>query len=132
MTEDPLGYPMIPGSPDFPMAESSLHHLNSPISNPNPLAEDIEPSDDLDFCGSPADQPLSSAEPSSAVVSDSEFLQPTPLKPTKQTGLLNFFPRIPPEEACERWQKRKRENEERDRVEFAKRKQKDEAEKLHK
>jgi hypothetical protein len=132
MAKDPFGHTLIADSPDFHMAESSLNPLDSPTPNFNPLAEDMELSDNPDFYGSPTNQPLSSAEPSSAAVSDSEFLQPTLLKATKQTGLLNFFSKIPPEEAHERWQKRKWENEGRDRVEYAKRKQKDEAGKLRK
>ena len=92
----------------------------------------MEPSDGPDFCGSPVNQPPSSAEPSSAAVSDSDLLQSTSIKITKQAGLLNFFQKIPAKEAHEKWQKRKQENEESNQAEYAKRKRKDEAEKLRK
>jgi hypothetical protein len=55
-------------------------------------------------------------EISSAVASDSDLLPPQTKssKPIKQTGLLNFFPVIPGDEAHAMWGKRKRANLERD------------------
>src|SRR6202000_538240 len=81
---------------------------------------------------SPIDQPPSSAFPSeanSALASDSELPPPSS---TKQTGLLNFFSKIPTEEFHARWQKRKRDNEERDKEEYAERKRRGDAEVLYK
>ena len=132
MAKSSLHHPLIPEPPDYPMAEGSPDCLDSPISNSNPPAEDIsmEPSDCPNFCGSPVNQPPSSAEPSSAAISDSGLLQSTSIKITKQAGLLNFFQKIPAKEAHEKWQKRKWENEESNQAEYAKRKWKDDTEKL--
>ena len=66
--------------------------------------------------------------PSSAMVSYSEPPPPSSIKATKQTGLLNFFSTIPPEQHYASWRKRKRDNKERDQEEYARRKRKDEAE----
>ena len=88
-----------------------------------------------DFCDSPIDQPPSStfiSDTSSAPVSESDLPPPSSPNAKKQTGLFNFFPKIPSEEFHTKWWKRKWENEERDQEEYAKWKQKDEAEKLHK
>jgi hypothetical protein len=57
---------------------------------------------------------------------------PPSIKARKQTGLLDFFSRMPAKEVHEKWGKRKRENEDRDREEHAKLKWKEEAEKLQK
>jgi len=60
-------------------------------------------------------------EVSSPVVSDSDLPPPQtqPSKPIQQTGLLNFFPIIPADEAYATWRKRKRDNLERDEEERA-------------
>lgn len=71
------------------------------------------------------------SEVGSALASDSEPL-PSSTKATKQTDLHSFFSKMPSDELHVRWQKRKRDNEDRDREEYSKRKQKDEAAKLHK
>jgi hypothetical protein len=72
------------------------------------------------------------SEVSSALASDSE-LPPLPsTKARKQTDLLNFFSKMPSDELHAKWQKRKRDNEDKDREEYAKRKQKNEAENLRK
>lgn len=67
-----------------------------------------------------------SSEVSSAVTSDSELSPLPPLppplkssKPVRQTGLLNFFPVIPGDEAHSAWGKRKRDNREKDEEERA-------------
>ena len=55
---------------------------------------------------SPIDQPPSSAFPSetsSALVSESDLPPPSSTKPTKQKGMLDFFSKIPVEEAQARW-----------------------------
>jgi hypothetical protein len=49
-----------------------------------------------------------------------------------QSGLFDFFSKIPPEEFHARWRKRKLDNEERDREEYAERKKRGDAEVLHK
>ena len=105
-TEDPSDHLLVEDPTDYPMAENSLGHLDCSILNPN-LVEDIpmDSSDDPSSYESPANQPPSSAELSSAAVSDSDFPYPTPLKVEKKANLLNFFSKIPPKEAHERWQK---------------------------
>lgn len=105
-TEDPPDHLLVEDPTDYPMAENSLGHLDCSILNPN-LVEDIpmDSSDDPSSYESPANQPPSSAELSSAAVSDSDFPYPTPLKVEKKANLLNFFSKIPPKEAHERWQK---------------------------
>jgi hypothetical protein len=72
------------------------------------------------------------SEVNSALASDSE-LPPLPsTKARKQTDLLNFFSKMPSDELHVKWQKRKCDNEDKDREEYVKRKQKNEAENLHK
>jgi hypothetical protein len=97
------------------------------------LLHDHSPSPDL--YNSPIEQAPSSAFPSeasSALASDSEPPLSSSTKATKQTGLLDFFSKIPSQELHARWQKRKRDNEARDEEEYAKRKLKGDAEVLHK
>jgi len=140
---------------DFPLAENLLDH---PGSNPSLLTEDLimDFSIDPDLCDSPIDRPPSStftsfsfiSETSSALVSESNLSLPSssnsalvsesslPLpsspKTKKQTGLSDFFSKIPSEEFHTKWKKRKRENAEKDQEEYEERKQKDEAHKLRK
>jgi hypothetical protein len=111
--------------------------MDPPTFNLNLITEDLynNPSPDPISYDSPIDQPLSSAFPSetsSALASDSDLPPPSSTVATKQTGLLDFFLKIPGEEAHTRWQKRKRDNEDKDRKEYEERKQKGEAEKLYK
>lgn len=115
-------------SPSYPspnpslFAESSLDNSNNSSPSPDPY-------------DSPVDQPPSSAfpsEPSSALASDSEVPFSSSSKATKQTGLLDFFSKMPSGEFHARWRKRKRDNAERDREEYERQKMRDDEEKLHK
>ena len=59
-----------------------------------------------DFCDSPIDQPPSStfiSDTSSAPVSESDLPPPSSPNAKKQTGLFNFFPKIPSEEFHTKW-----------------------------
>ena len=81
------------------------------------------------------ENPPSSAFPSensSAQASDAELPHSSSIKATKQTGLLNFFSKVPSEELHARWRKRKRDNEDRDKERYEERKRKDEEDKSHK
>ena len=62
------------------------------------------------------------------LASDSDLPLPS-TKAKKQTGLSDFFSKIPSEESYARWRKRKHDNEEKDREAYAKRKRKEETEK---
>ena len=75
---------------------------------------------------------LSAAEANSALTSDSDLPPTSFTKATKQTKLHGFFLKVPSEEHHLKWQKRKRDNEDKDREEHTKQKQKDEAHKLQK
>ena len=72
------------------------------------------------------------SEVSSPLASDFDLPPQSSSKPTKQIDLHNFFSKTPSDEPHVKWQKRKQDNEDRDREEYAKRKQKDEAGKLKK
>ena len=72
------------------------------------------------------------SEVTSPLVSDFDLPPLSSSKPTKQIDLHNFFSKTPSDEPHVKWQKRKQDNEDRDREEYAKRKQKDEAGKLKK
>jgi hypothetical protein len=111
------------------------------LSNYSPTSPTF--SADLDLYDSLIDQPPPSilpseassvlpSETSSALASDSDLPPSSSTKARKQTGLLHFFSKMPPEELHAKWQKRKRDNEDKDREEHAERKQKDEAAKLRK
>ena len=98
-------------SPTSDLSTQSLLHYSSPS---------------FDHCDSPNDPP-SSAFPSgasSALTSDSEPLPASSTKASKQTGLGDFFSKIPAEELHTRWRKRKRDNEEKYREEHEERKRK--------
>lgn len=71
------------------------------------------------------------SEVNSAPASDSDLPPLTANKATKQTNLLGFFSKMPSDEHHAKWQKRKRDDEDRDREEYTKRKQRDEVEKAH-
>ena len=91
-------------------------------------------STNFDLCDLLVNQPPPSilpSEASSPLVSDSDLPPLPPIKAIKQTNLLNFFSKTPSTEHHTKWQKRKRDNKDKDREELAKRKQKGEAEKLH-
>jgi hypothetical protein len=133
LTEDPFSYPSaslsLSDDPDgndmqvdWPPSSTMPSETNSAIaSETNSVVEE--------------DWPPSSTMPSetnSAAVSESDLLFPSSIKARKQTGLLDFFSRMPAKEVHEKWGKRKRENEDRDREEHAKLKQKEEAEKIQK
>jgi hypothetical protein len=112
---------------------SSNHPSPTSDFSTNSLLYNSSPSSDL--CNSPTDHPPSSAFPSeasSALPSDSELLLPSSTKAVKQTGLLDFFSKIPAEELHSRWRKRKRDNEERDKEEYTERKRKEDAEVVRK
>jgi hypothetical protein len=97
------------------------------------LLHDLSPNPD--FYGLSSDQPPSSAFPSeasSAQTSDSELPLSSTTQAKKQTGLLDFFSKVPTEELNARWRKRKRDNEERDKEEYAERKRRGDAEVLQK
>ena len=132
-------------APHDPPTSDYTDSSNCPSPGPGFLSEDTY--NDLysssGFYSSPLDQPSSSAFPSEAssaipseadspLVSDSELQAPSSAKTTKQTGLLDFFSKVPPEQHHASWQKRKRDNEEKDREEFEKRKKREEAQQLHK
>jgi len=121
MEEDHLSPPTSNYSQDLLMGSVNLKSCGSSI--------------DPEFCDSPIDRPPSSAftsETGSVWTSESELPHLPPVKATKQSGLFDFFPKIPSEELHTKWRKRKRENQERDQEEYAERKKRDEAEKLHK
>ena len=83
----------------------------------------------------PTENPPSFAFPSensSAQASDAELPHSSSIKATKQTGLLNFFSKVPSEELHARWRKRKRDNEDRDKERYEEQKRKDEEDKSHK
>jgi len=110
---------------------------NCPTFNLNLITEDLcnTPSSGTDLYDLSMDQPLSSAFPSetsSALASDSDLPPPSSIVATKQTGLFDFFSKIPSGESHARWQKRKQDNEDRDRNEYEEKKKKGEAEKLYK
>ena len=114
---------------------TSSHNHPSPTSDlfTESLLHNMSSSSDL--YNSPIDQPPSSAFPSgtsSALVSDSELPPLSSTKAVNQTGLLDFFSKIPSEEFHARWRKRKRDNEERDKEDYEERKRKGDAELLHK
>lgn len=112
-TEEPTSFNL--STSDY----ASSSNLPSPLSGFFPEGISGPISSSSDFYDSPMDQPPSSAFPSkasSAVASDSEV--PSSTKATKQTGLLNFFPKVPTEQAYASWRKRKRENQEKDREEY--------------
>ena len=120
---------------------STSDHAEDPPNYPtfdfDLITEDLgnTPSSGTDIYDSPMDQPLSSAFPSetsSALASDSDLPPPSSIVATKQTGLFDFFSKIPSGESHARWQKRKRDNEDRDKNEYEERKKKGEAEKLQK
>lgn len=68
----------------------------------------------------------------SPLSSDSDLPPTSFTKATKQTNLFGFFSKVPSEDLHEKWQKRKRDNEAKDREEHMEQKQKDEAYKLRK
>ena len=105
-----------------------------PFAFPSEASSALASESDLPY-DSPMDQPSLSAFPSeadSAPASESDLLPLSSVKVTKQTGLLDFFSKMPVEEAQAKWQKRKQDNEERDREEYEERKRKDEVKRLHK
>ena len=106
-----------PASPNFP---TDYDCYDSLVNQPPPSTLPSEASSAI------------ASEVSSAVASDSDLPSLSSTKATKQTHLLNFFSKMPSDQLHAKWQKRKRDNEDKDREEHAKRKQKDEAEKLHK
>ena len=123
------------------MAEDLPEHPTKPRLFTEDLVLDFSIHSDL--CDSPIDQPPSSAfaseadsalvsETSSALASEFDFPLHSSPKAAKQSGLLNFFSKMPSEEFHTRWRKRKRENAERDQEEYEERKRKDEAQKLKK
>ena len=139
--QTPLFFPTTPKHPFrssssqvftwLPCHQSQLPHWRPP-SYPS---ASLGLSDDPDGNDMQVDWPPSSTMPSetnSAAVSESDLPFPSSIKARKQTGLLDFFSRMPAKEVHEKWRKRKRENEDRDREEHAKLKQKEEAEKLQK
>ena len=75
--------------------------------------------------------PLASGA-NSALTSDSDLPPPSSTKATKQSNLFGFFSKVSSEEPHARWRKRKQDNEDRDREEYAERKQKNDADKLQK
>lgn len=91
------------------------------------IVDDLSTYSGSDYTGSGlgVSLPPSSEMPtelSSAVVSDSDPPLPSSsksLKPVQQSGLLNFFPIIPADEAHTAWSKRKRDNQDRDEEERA-------------
>ena len=118
---------------------------NYPSPSPGFLSEDMHNTlySSSGFHSSPLDQPPSSVFPSEAssaipletgspLVSGSELQAPSSAKAAKQTDLLGFFSKVPPEQYHASWRKRKRDNEEKDREEFEIQKRKEEAEQLHK
>ena len=129
-------------SPDHPTSNLSLL-TEDPYNNfsPEPDLYDLPidqpplsafPSESTSVLASDSDLPPLSAFPSesnSALASDSDLPLPFSAKAKKQTGLFDFFPKIPSEESHARWRKRKRDNEEKDREAYAKQQRKEEAEK---
>ena len=114
LTEDLYDHPMAQDNSDFPLAENLLDH---PGSNTSLLTKDLimDFSINPDLCDSPIDWPPSStftsfsfiSETSSALVSESSLLLPSSPKTKKQTGLSDFFSKIPSEEFHTKWKKRK-------------------------
>jgi len=98
------------------------------------LPPSILPSEASSALASDSDLPPSilSSEASSALASDSDLPPSSSTKATKQTNLLGFFPKVPAKDVHTKWKKRKRDNEVKDREEYAERKQRDEAAQLHK
>ena len=97
-----------PSVPDHTDSSSTHNHINLPVHN------------HFDYSGSDisAHLPPSSNLPTqvnSAVTSDSGLPPP----PVKQSNLLNFFSVVPTDEAYTTWAKRKRDNQERDKEEYA-------------
>ena len=148
-------------APHDPPISDYTDSSNCPSPGPGFLSEDIynELYSSSGFYSSPVDQPPSSAfqseassaipseasstipsETSSAIlsetgsplVSDSELQAPSSAKATKQTSLLDYFSKVPPEQHHANWWKRKQDNEEKDREEFEMRKKREETEQLHK
>ena len=123
----------------LPLSDSSMDEdiPEHPVSNHSLLTGDflMDFSVDPELCDSPIDRPPSStftSETSSAWASEPDLPLLSSVKATKQTGLLDFFSKVPSEEPHARWRKRKRENQEKDQEEYAERKKRDEAEKLRK
>jgi len=119
LSDDSPASPSFSPNPDF---------YNLPVNHPPPS---ILPSEASSAITSEVSSALAS-EASSAPASDSDLPPLSSTKTTKQTNLHKFFSKMPSNELHVKWQKRKRDNEDKDREEYAKRKQKDEAEKLHK
>ena len=117
------------------MKESTAHNTSTsnhtmdspdhPTSNLSLLTKDLYNGSSPEPDASNSDQPPLSAFPSesgSVLASDSDLPLPSSTKAKKQTGLSDFFSKIPSEESYARWRKRKHDNEEKDREAYAKRK----------
>jgi len=122
--------PIAEDPPTTPSFLTNLHLYDLLVNQPPPS---ILPSEASSVLTSDSDFPSSilPSEVSSAVASDSD-LPPPSTKATKQTNLHGFFSSVPSEEPHARWRKRKRDNKEKDREEYAERKKEDEAERLRK
>ena len=110
--------------PSSAAGDASNYSPASPTFLPNPDLYDLL-----------VDQPPPSilpSEASSPLASGSDLLPSSSTKATKQINLLGFFSKVPSSDLHANWQKRKRENEDKDSEEYAEWKKKDEAQQLHK
>ena len=120
-----------PNLPDYPMANSSS--VIEDWSNYSPASPSF--STNLDLYDLLINQPPPSLLPSEAnspLTSTSNLPPLSSTKATKQTNLFSFHSKTSPTKPHTERQKRKRENEDKNGEKYAKQKQKDEAEKLHK
>lgn len=134
---NPLPQPFDSNNPPTPPTHDHSSSLDFPSHIPSPLTECLlnSPPSSPDFQGSPIDLPPTSAFPSettSAVASDSEIPALPSAKAKQQTGLHDFFQKVPSEQLFASWRKRKRDNEERDKEEYLERKKNEEEEQLRK
>ena len=112
-----------PASPNFP-TNPYLYDLL--VDQPPPS---VLPSGASSALPSEVNSPWVSGD-NSPLSSDSDLPPTSFTKATKQTDLFGFFSKVPSEDLHEKWQKRKRDNEAKDRGEHMEQKQKDEAYKL--
>lgn len=147
VVEDPSDYsPTSPSFPDTPYlydllidqpppsilpSEASSAWASEPGSAWASEVSSIPASEVSSVLASEANSALTS-EAGSALASDSDLPLPSPTKATKQTDLHGFFSKVPSKEPHEKWRKRKRDDEDKDREKYAERKRRDEAEQLHK
>ena len=120
-----------PNLPDYPIANSSS--VIEDWSNYSPASPSF--STNLDLYDLLINQPppsLLSSEANSPLASTSNLPPLSSTKATKQTNLFSFYSKTSPTKPHTEWQKRKRENEDKNGETYAKQEQKDEAEKLHK